>query len=189
MGIRVAFVLAVVASVAASCSDGRDEASNAAGSNGAVASPAADANAAGQPPATAAAASYTLAGNGLVPGLTFGMTQAEAVKAATAAFGTPDKTEHNDECGEGPMDFAHFGDLQLGFQDGKFAGWSLSGPKPMLHTASGLAIGAPRSALGDTPIDEDSSIGPEFDIGGVGGFLDDKDTVMALWAGLPCQFR
>ena len=87
------------------------------------------------------------------------------------------------------MDFVSFGDLQLGFQQGKFAGWSLSGTKPALRTAGGLTVGAPRSALGDAPVDEQSSIGPEFDIGGVGGFLDDQNRVMSLWAGYPCQFR
>jgi hypothetical protein len=133
--------------------------------------------------------SYTLSANGLAPGLTFGMPEAGVVKAATSVFGASTRVERNDECGEGPMNFVHFGDLQLGFQQVKFAGWSLGGTKPALHTAGGLTVGAPRSALGAAAGDEGSSIGPEFEIGGVGGVLDDQDHVLSRWAGYPCQFR
>lgn len=88
------------------------------------------------------------------------------------------------------MDFVSFGGLQLGFQDGKLAGWSLSGTEPALRTKSGLTIGSPRSALGGLALDEESTLGPEFDADGVGGLLDENGTkVIALWAGLPCQFR
>ena len=88
------------------------------------------------------------------------------------------------------MDFVHFGGLSLGFQEGRFAGWSVSERHPSLRTASGLAIGAPRSVLGDTEIDRDSTLGPEFSIADVGGILDEREReVIALWAGLPCQFR
>lgn len=150
---------------------------------------AADASTPAPAPEAIAAVGTTLAADGLSPGLTFGMGRDEAVKAAAARFGAPSREEHNDECGEGPMDFVHFADLQLGFQEGKFAGWSLSGATPVLKTAGGIGIGTPRSALGDRPVDEESSIGPEFDVDGVGGFLGEDGSVMALWAGLPCQFR
>ncbi|TFI59488.1 hypothetical protein E2493_04670 [Sphingomonas parva] len=191
---RMMATVAAALAVAA-CGSGRDTPSSDTAANGA--SPAAAAAVTPQPASNAAAAAapdaapvpYTLAANGLAPGLTFGMPQADVVRAATAVFGTPERREHNDACGEGPMDFVQFGNLQLGFQEGRFAGWSLGGSKPVLHTAGGLTVGAPRSALGDTPVDEESSIGPEFDVGGVGGFLDEQDKVMALWAGSPCQFR
>ena len=153
-----------------------------------VAAPAANAVAAAPAPVPAPP-TYALAGNGLAPGLTFGMQQAEAVRAATAAFGEPTRREHNDECGEGPMDFVSYRGLQLGFQEGRLAGWSLSGPDPALRTAGGLAIGAPRSVLGNAEV-EDSTLGPEFAIDEVGGLLDESRTrVEALWAGQPCQFR
>ena len=141
-------------------------------------------------PAPAEARAYTLAANGIEPGIAFGMKQADAVAAATAAFGPAGKTEHNDECGEGPMDFTSFGGLQLAFQEGRLAGWSLSETTPALRTKSGLTIGSPRSALGKLEIDEESSLGPEFDSSGVGGILDEKgEKVLALWAGDTCQFR
>jgi hypothetical protein len=156
----------------------------------AVAEPASNAAAPANVAAPAAAAGYVLAGRGLEPGLAFGMARDEAVAAATAAFGAPTRTEHNDECGEGRMDFVSFGGLQLGFQEGRLAGWSLSGAQPALRTARGVGIGSSRSALGGAEIDEESSLGPEFEIDGVGGILDQSGArVEALWAGLPCQFR
>ena len=131
----------------------------------------------------------TLTGNGLEPGFPFGMAQAEAVAAATAAFGEPSSTARNDECGAGPLDFVSFDALTLAFQEGRFAGWAVDGPHPSLRTAGGLAVGAPRSVLGDTPI-EQTTLGQEFEVGGIGGLLDENDTgVAALWAGLTCHFR
>ncbi len=148
----------------------------------------------GDPPANAvdegrAGPAFTLAGSGLGPGLAFGMAQDEAVAAATAALGAPTGRGHNDECGEGPMDFVSFGDLQLAFQRGRLAGWSLGGTRPRLRTAGGLTIGSPRAALGGAEI-EPSSLGPEFRVDGVGGILDQQGrSVEALWAGSTCQFR
>jgi hypothetical protein len=138
----------------------------------------------------AAAPVPVLGSRGLGPGLAFGMARAEAVAAATAAFGAPSGSGHNEECGEGPMDFVSFDGLQLGFQEGRLAGWSMSGGRPPLRTARGIGIGSLRSALGGVAVDEESSLGPEFDIDGVGGILDESGArVVALWAGLPCQFR
>jgi hypothetical protein len=187
-------ILAAVLAVSACGNPPEGTANETAGPAAAAETPAAAAAAAPPPPAApvpATPTTYTLAGNGLSPGLSFGMLQADAVKAATAAFGAPTKDrEHNDECGEGPMDFFSFNDLQLGFHEGELAGWSLGGPKPALRTAGGLAIGAPRSAIGDAAIDEESTLGPEFSINDVGGLLsDDGKTIAALWAGYPCQFR
>ena len=151
--------------------------------------------------AASAPLSYTLAGTGLAPGLSFGMGQDEVVKAASAALGAPTQREHNDECGEGPMDFVTFQGLQLAFQDGRLAGWTLGATPPALRTAEGLTIGSPRAALGDAAvepstlgpefeIDEESTLGPEFEVDGVGGILDGQGrAVEALWAGSTCQFR
>jgi hypothetical protein len=88
------------------------------------------------------------------------------------------------------MDFVTFRGLQLGFQNGRLVGWSLGEAQPALRTARGLSIGAPRSALGGAEVDEDSSLGPEFEVDGVGGILDAHGTrIEALWAGMTCQFR
>lgn len=137
-----------------------------------------------------AAPAPTLSGNGLGPGLAFGVKQAQAVAAAAKAFGAPTGKEHNGECGEAPRDFVSFHDLQLAFQDGRFVGWSLGGATPKLRSAGGLAIGAPRAVLGGAQVDEEGSLGPEFEVDGVGGILDAKGArVEALWAGAVCQFR
>ena len=150
----------------------------------------ATANAAAAAPAVAAVPAYTLAGNGLQPGLAFGMPRSAAVEAARAAFGTPTGREHNDECGEGPMDFISFRGLQLGFREGRLTGWALSGADPALRSAGGLAVGAPSSVLGDAEVDRESTLGPEFSIGGIGGILDEGGSrIEALWAGDACQFR
>jgi hypothetical protein len=150
----------------------------------------ATANAAAAAPAVAAVPAYTLAGNGLQPGLAFGTPRSAAVEAARAAFGTPTGREHNDECGEGPMDFISFRGLQLGFREGRLTGWALSGADPALRSAGGLAVGAPRSVLGDAEVDRESTLGPEFSIGGIGGILDEGGSrIEALWAGDACQFR
>jgi hypothetical protein len=166
---------------------------NAAAPAPATPAPAANAaNAAAPAPASPTAPrTYTLAGNGIDPGIRFGMAEAEALAAARAAFGEPTgRREHNDECGEGPMDFVAFHDLHLGFQDGRLVGWSLGGRSPPLRTAGGLAVGAPRSVLGTAEIDRESSLGPEFAVDEVGGILDqDARRIEALWAGSTCQFR
>ena len=143
------------------------------------------------PPAPAPASHPdTLTAKGIAPGLTFGMKQADALAVAQAAFGASTGKEHNDECGGGPLDLVSFHDLQLSFDGGRLAGWSLSGPVPALRAKSGLAIGAPRSVLGGAQVDEEGSLGPEFEVSGVGGILDEKGAkVEALWAGLVCQFR
>ena len=175
----------------AACGATEGPAANASASseNGAAAAddPAATEAVAAKPVSTPAP---VLAADGIEPNIRFGMKREEAVAAAAAAFGTPGKPQHNDECGEGPMDFVPFGGLQLAFQDGKLAGWALSDSKPALRTKSGLTVGSPRSALGGLEIDEESSLGPEFEDKGVGGVLDEKgETVIALWAGDTCQFR
>lgn len=172
----------------AACGAPADPAANEAAPN--VADNRSEPAAAAAPTAAPAATAYRLHADGIEPGLTFGMKQADAIAAAQAAFGPAGKLEHNDECGEGPMDFVSFGGLQLGFQEGKLAGWSLSEAVPGLRTKSGLAIGAPRASLAGLEIDRDSTLGPEFDADGVGGLLDEKESrIVALWAGYPCQFR
>lgn len=136
------------------------------------------------------APTYTLAGTGVLPGLSFGMPRNAAVDAARSAFGTPTGREHNDECGGGPMDLISFHDLQLSFEEGRLTGWALSGPQPALRSAAGLGIGAPRSVLGTAEIDEESSLGPEFFVNEIGGILDQSGSrIEALWAGSVCQFR
>jgi hypothetical protein len=132
---------------------------------------------------------YTLTGEGLEPGLRFGMPRAEVLAVAARRFGEP-RLERNDECGEGPMDFATIRGLTLSFQEGRFVGWSLAEKLPDLGTRGGVGIRSPKSMLRGARIDRESTLGPEFDLDGVGGLLDSKEReVIALWAGSTCQFR
>jgi len=141
------------------------------------------------PPPPPARPAYTLAANGIAPGLRFNMRRADAISAATAAFGPPTGNEHNDECGGGPMDMTKFHGLWLEFADGRLVGWSLDQAQPALHTAGGLAVGAPRRALGSAQVDEEASVGPEFEVNGISGVLDEHGTrIASLWAGQICQF-
>ena len=151
-----------------------------------VAAPATNA-AAAAPAAAPAAPTYTLAGNGLAPGLTFGISQARAIELATAAFGSPTRREHID-CPAGPMDMVRFQDLELVFEENRFTGWSMNGPAPRLATAGGVEVGAPRSALGNVEISEDE-FGLSFSLGEVGGVLDESGArVAGLSAGSICHF-
>ena len=170
----------------------QDAASNNASGTAAVDNMAATENVAapaGNGAAPAAYQAHILTGNGITPDITFGTARAAATTAAAAAFGASTDTGHNDECGEGPMDFVDYHGLRLSFQNDRLVGWFLRGAEPALHTAGGIAIGSPRSALGSTPI-EQSTLGQEFQVGGVSGLLDDQGhQVESLWAGMICAFR
>ena len=129
--------------------------------------------------------------------LAFGAAKADTI-AALAARGAPALSQ-NGECGAGPLEFAQWADgLQLVFQGGKFAGWSIDGraaDAAQLRTAKGIGIGAPRAALSaaypGTRV-EQSTLGNEFSAGGLSGLLTDATaaaTVSHLWAGVDCSFR
>jgi len=175
------FAFALVAFALAACGWANDEASGNAPAAQPSAEPARDLK--------GGALVHTLSADGLELGLAFGVPRAQAVATATEAFGAPTGTSHNGECGAGPMDFVDYRGLSLAFQDGLLAGWSIDEELPALRTADGLAVGAPRDALGGAPV-EQSTLGPEFDVGGIGGLLDEEGREIAvLWAGLTCHFR
>lgn len=132
--------------------------------------------------------------DGKVQHLAFGMGHDELMRAI--AFRGPAGETTNQECGAGPVDFASWPDgLNLLFQQGEFAGWSLDERADTIVTASGgVGIGSPRSALAalGTVEVEESTLGTEFTAGGIGGLLDGPGKgakVTALWAGLTCMFR
>ncbi len=130
--------------------------------------------------------------------LPFGRPKAEIVAAVAAIRGAPTGRDANGECGAGPMDFVHFDGLRLNFQHGRFVGWSVNPPAGAqpLQDEWGLGLGTTRASLTDGDQDpatiESSTLGVEFDAGGIGGLLssDAPDaTVTTLWAGTNCQFR
>lgn len=199
--IRTCLPLAALALLAGCASETRDQA------------PAAEApKQAGTTPNTPPKASAAIAVDG--EGLRILLGAGESARAIP--FGTEETTvvaaieklrgkagrDSNDECGAGPIQFAHFGGLSLLFQDGKFGGWSLDNDEAGgIGTMNGIAIGSTRAALDKAfpgvQIDPESTLGTEFYTGGdaeggISGLLDGTSPqakITSLWSGLNCVFR
>ena len=126
----------------------------------------------------------------------FGTARAAATKAIAGALGKPIEEGDSQECGAGPLGFASFrGGLGLYFQDGRFVGWDLDGRDGgRFATAQGIGIGSTRKQL-DAAYKvaiEDSTLGIEFDAGGLSGLLSMREPngeVTNLWAGATCIAR
>ena len=133
-------------------------------------------------------------GRGAATSLSFGLPQAQVLRAMAADFGEP-KIETNAECGAGPMEFAHYGALQLNFLDGKLAGW-LAERADNLVTADGIR---PGMAMGDLEAERqvrmaNDTLEGEFayttsDGDMFGGFVSPDGTVTSLHTGVNCFFR
>ena len=104
------------------------------------------------------------------------------------------KTSSNPECGAGPMEFSQYGPLQIGYLDGKFAGWFLREGEGVV-TSDGIRPGATIDALkGERQVRElDTTLPGEFeytaaDYGTIRGFAE-SGKITALQAGVSCFFR
>ena len=131
----------------------------------------------------------------------FGTGEAATIAVVEKLRGKAER-DSNEECGAGPVQFAHFGGLSLLFQDGKFGGWSLSKAEAGgIGTVNGIAIGSTRTALdaafATNKMEANSTLGEEFYTAGDGengisGLLDGigpQAKITTLWAGLSCVFR
>lgn len=130
--------------------------------------------------------------NGSTRLIPFGGPQAETVAALTGALGVPSETGTNAECPPGALDFATFGqDTTLYFQDGAFAGWFTSAGD--WSTMNGIRAGMTRAELDASGSEielTETSLGQEFDAGGVYGIMnEDASAVDLLWAGANCFAR
>lgn len=124
--------------------------------------------------------------------LAFGTPQAD-ILAALAFRGQPG-TGTNAECGS--TTYANWPDgLNIVFDDGSFAGWSLDGRADgALTTMSGVGPGATRAALDDGYNAEvrRTTLGLEFTAGTLAGLLDGPGKaakITNMWAGLTCIAR
>lgn len=123
----------------------------------------------------------------------FGRAEAGAVAAVTKVLGSqPQERTVNRACGAGPVAVVRYPQIDLLFQDGAFRGWVTRSTGTT--TANGLAPGMRRNQLPEASFGpfRTTSLGVEFDSGGVFGLLPDggADTpVQYLWAGVSCFFR
>lgn len=126
--------------------------------------------------------------------LSFSRTRIQTLVTMSLIEPVPGAASENKECGAGPLAFVAWPDgLTLAFQDDRFAGWAVD--KPGLATKDGIAVGATRAQLKaarpKVKVTE-STLGTEFDAGGLGGLLDGKGPdakITHLWAGVTCMFR
>lgn len=123
----------------------------------------------------------------------FGIPRAEIERAIGKAQGAPLGRGTSAECGAGPVDYTSYSDaLQLTFQDGTFAGWTINGGTSRLRTVKDIGIGSPRQSLDAAypgAIVDDSSLGLLFSTGDLVGLLDRdgiEGVVTDIWAGTVC---
>lgn len=128
--------------------------------------------------------------------LDFGDPQDRVVEELTMVFGGP-QFGTNEECPAGAITFATFDDFAAHFQDGRFVGWSVSGPSERAEFAGpdGVTLGMGDETvreLGTYEAFDDSTLGEEFMLGegemAVSGLIEDGQ-VAALWGGVSCNFR
>lgn len=129
----------------------------------------------------------------------FGTGQGQTLAAVSRTLGEPRGIHEVEECsGSGPARQADYGPLVLFFQDDRFVGWEQrdASETPWIGTPGGASVGMRRPQLADAlggPIRvEQTSLGAEFDRGGVSGLLASNNAdaqVDRLWAGSNCAMR
>lgn len=128
--------------------------------------------------------------------LGFGLPQAQ-VLASLERFRGAAEMGTNQDCGAGPVQSAKWPDgLSLVFQQDRFVGWGVDGRSPGgVSTAAGIGPGSTRAEMSDAYADvktRQSSLGTEFDAGGMHGVLDGSaatSKITFMWAGVSCIAR
>lgn len=130
--------------------------------------------------------------------LPFGMDKDEVIAAVTSLRGEPGEQGVNEECGQGPLEFASWPDgLSVNFSDGRFTGWNVDGRLPGAEqhtTISGIGTGSSRAELEQAYEIRtgESSLGTEFAAGDLHGVLAGAGSnaeVTNVWSGSVCIFR
>ena len=127
--------------------------------------------------------------------LAFGAARARVLAEVGAVLGQPAEQGMQEECPAGPLYQVRYAcGLQLVFQDSAFVGW-FAQPGSTLRTAReigpGSTLGQLKAAYPATKVEE-TSLGHEFDAGGLWGIVTDtSDTgvVEVAFAGINCIFR
>lgn len=126
----------------------------------------------------------------------FGSARVEVDAALAKAFGAPPEQSSNAECGAGPMEFSQFGPLQVGYQDGKLAGWFLKQGQGVV-TSDGVQPGTTTldALKSERQVQQiDTTLEGEFqyttaDFGTITGFAAPDGAITGLAAGVTCFFR
>lgn len=115
----------------------------------------------------------------------FGRAQPGVIDAVTRLLGEgPASVTRNGECGAGLVTAARWTNgLTLNFLEGDFRGWVVDAPGQPV--AGGLSVGAQAPGV---PL-QDTTLGQEFQSGGVFGLVQDGATIDTLWSGTTCFFR
>lgn len=144
----------------------------------------------------------SLEGDGLEIGdeaFLFNAGRSEIETTLGKTLGEPVRRATNTECEAGTVDFTDYeGGLTLHFTDGQLVGWNwhlpYEGDAPLndeVGVAGGVALGMGGEevrALGGFERLEDSTLGEEFRLGSIGGFIEAGE-VATLFAGTQCFIR
>lgn len=125
--------------------------------------------------------------------IAFDTPRTETLALVKSALGDPSATSR---CDIAPLVTAQFDDrMALYFEQDRFVGWSANprGGRDF-SSMSGVSIGSTRAELEDSLVPEISqtSLGTEFDAGGLSGVLSGTGRnarIEALWAGMACIAR
>ncbi len=126
--------------------------------------------------------------------LAFGDDQGGVIAGLEAVLGSADEIgEGSSECPNGQATVATWdGTLMVDFSaDEEFLSWSVP-PESDLTTTGDVGVGSPVSDLGEVSFVDGSTLGDEFEIGGLRGLAagtGDDALIDRLWAGEVCAFR
>ena len=134
---------------------------------------------------------FTLDPNGIQPAGTdlridFGRAQTGVIETVSRLQGgSPAEVTTNAQCGAGEVTAARWSDgLTLNFLAGSFYGWVLD--QNGIVTSAGLEVGQSF----ERPRFEETSLGLEFEQGGIFGLMDEQgEDIALLWSGVTCFFR
>ena len=115
----------------------------------------------------------------------FSRAEAGAIDTVSRLLGArPARIVDQADCGAGPLRAVRWPTgLTLNFQDGDFVGWVVDAPGARVAGGYRVGMAAPDLALQQT------SLGREFEDGGIYGLIEGAGTITTLWSGTTCFYR